>query len=560
MYAFGNRLFLSLQGSIAALGLFCLAMGASIWLENNVRGKLSEESQQTLQKQALIEKANGLVYAVVMESRGLYMADDKKRIEQFGTGLEKQLGMLTGTLTEWRGLLNDVDRDKFAELDKQAQTFISLRTQLVAGARAKGSAAAREIGDNDANRATRTAFNKALEALAVTYKDRLQELATIAANVSLIISIVQWGTLFLTCAVVLALLIWTNRVIARPFGDLAADIGRIVKGETDFTVSHNHRKDELGDIAKAIEAFRVAQAERAERRRLEREQEAGRAERQKQIEIAIAAFEAKTLARVNGMASTSEALHQAAATMSTGAEETARQAEVVSEVSTEMSQTVESLAEAGRQLADAIGGIAHGMGQASDVSAQASQLSKQTAGKFAELAKAVATIGNVVDLINSIASQTNLLALNATIEAARAGDAGKGFAVVASEVKELANQTTRATAEIAANIAHVQGVTNESIEAVESIGKTIHEMRRIAETVSDAIDSQRKATQDIAEGVALAAERTQRVTSNISGVSEAAEQNGSAAAQVLQSAGALSEAAGDIKSEMNRFLGEIRAA
>ncbi|MCZ8261541.1 MAG: methyl-accepting chemotaxis protein [Beijerinckiaceae bacterium] len=560
MYAFGNRLFLSLQGSIAGLGLLCLVLAGSIWIDNTFRTHMTAEVRDTLRKQALIEKSNALVYAVVMESRGLYMTDDPKRIEQFGGGLEKHLATLQATMAEWRGLVTDADRASFAELEKQAKAFVDLRTQLVAGARAQGSKAAREIGDNDANRATRTAFNKALETLAAGYQTRMAEMDRSLAAVAALISLAQWATMFAAGAVVLALLVWTNRVIARPFADLARDISRIGRGETEFMVSHDHRKDELGNIAKAVEGFRQAQAERAGHRRTEQAEHASRAERQRQIEAAIAAFERSALARVNTLASTSSQLTQAAATLSTGAEETARQAEVVTEVSTEMSATVDALAESGRQLAHAIGGIASGMTKASEVSAQASDLSAATAGKFSELAQAVSTIGQVVDLINSIASQTNLLALNATIEAARAGDAGKGFAVVASEVKELANQTTRATAEIGANIAHVQSVTRDSISAVEAIGKTIEEMRRIAADVSHAVEDQRRASEGIADGVVHAAERTQQVTSNISGVSEAADQNGSASMQVLQSASELSDAAAEIKSEMDRFLGHIRAA
>lgn len=560
MYAFGNRLFLSLQGSIAALGLLCLIMAACIWIENRVSATLLSETKQTLQKQSLIEKTNGLVYAVVMESRGLYMTDDKKRIEQFGGGLERHLKTLQTTMEEWRGLVGEVDQVNFQEAEKQAKIFIELRTQLVAGARAQGSKAAREIGDNDANRNTRTAFNKALEAMAEGYRNRLIEIDQTRKSVTTMVSIAQWGALLLICAVVLALLVWTNRVIARPFADLARDIGRIIKGETEFAVSHNHRKDELGHIAQAIEAFRSAQKERAERRQQERHEQARQQERQAQIEAAINAFEAKASARVIDMATTSSHLHDAAATLSTGAEETARQAEIVSEVSTEMSATIDGLATSGRQLADAIGGIASGMAKATEVSSNASMLSTETAGKFNELARAVSTIGQVVDLINSIASQTNLLALNATIEAARAGDAGRGFAVVASEVKELANQTTRATAEIAANIAHVQSVTNDSILAVQSIGETIEEMRRIAASVSEAVEGQRGATQGIADGVVHAAERTQQVASNISGVSQAAEQNGDASLRVLDSARALSAAAEDIKQQMDGFLAQIRAA
>ena len=560
MYAFGNRLFLSLQGSIAGIGLLCLALTVVLWGDEAYQRKLTSSIETTMKKQVMVEKANGLVYAIVMESRGLYMAEDAKRIELFGNGMARQLDTLKAAIADWRKLVTDADREEFAAFEKQAEGFLTLRAELLAAARAKGAKAAREIGDNDANRSARTAFNKGLEALSKRYASLITEIEAENIRKSFITTWLERLILISMAAVVLALMIWTFLVIARPFGDLRMDILRISSGDTAMVVKHCHRKDELGAFAQAIEAFRAGEVERAQRRMQEQAEIDGRVERQKRLEAAIARFEASATARVNVVAGTSGELHQAAATLSTGAEETARQAEIVTDASNEMNANIETLATAGMQLADAIAGIAGRIEHASSMSNRASDLNAETAGKFSDLASAVAAIGQVADLINSIAGQTNLLALNATIEAARAGEAGKGFAVVAAEVKQLASQTTRATADIAANIAHVQKVTDESIAAQQNIGAAIEDLRRIASEVAGAIEQQRIATGEIAANVQSAAQGTEQVSSNILGVSQAADETGQSAMKVLQSAAKLSEEAGGIKQEVERFLDEIRAA
>jgi methyl-accepting chemotaxis protein len=560
VYAFGNRLFLSLQGSIAAIGLLCLLLAGVLWQSAVYQHTLNAAVESTMKKQALVERANGLVYAVVMESRGLYMADDKARIEQFGTGLARHLDSLRQTTTEWRALIEPAERADFEAFEKQAETFATLRSSLLAAARTGGAKAARDIGDNDANRQARTGFNRSLEALSVRYKERI--LALDAENTARVFYTTWIERLILLAmgSVVLALILWSYKVITAPFGELVRAIRRISAGDTVTTVKYTHRKDELGDFAQAIEGLRLGEITRVRHQEEERVALHQRAERQQRLETAIRRFESTATARVNTVAGTSGELHQAAATLSTGAEETARQAGIVTDASHELNTNIETLAMSGRQLADAIAEIAGRIDQASAASQRASQMNEETSGKFSELASAVSTIGQVVDLINSIAAQTNLLALNATIEAARAGDAGKGFAVVASEVKQLASQTTRATAEIAASVAHVQKVTDDSLGAVQSIGLTIEDMRRIAGDVAAAIELQKAATHDIARNVQAASEGTEQVSSNIMGVSHAADDTGQSAMKVLQSAARLSEEASEIKREVESFLGEIRAA
>ena len=184
----------------------------------------------------------------------------------------------------------------------------------------------------------------------------------------------------------------------------------------------------------------------------------------------------------------------------------------------------------------------------------------QTGDTVQELANAAQKIGDVVGLIQQIASQTNLLALNATIEAARAGEAGKGFAVVASEVKQLANQTAKATDEIASQIATIQTSTDATVAAIKGVANTIAEIDQISTTIAAAVEEQGAATTEITRNTHEAARGTQEVSSNVAGVSEGANRTGEVAATVLGSADALRQQAEALRAEVTAFLTEIRAA
>ena len=176
------------------------------------------------------------------------------------------------------------------------------------------------------------------------------------------------------------------------------------------------------------------------------------------------------------------------------------------------------------------------------------------------LAESSARIGEVVNLINDIASQTNLLALNATIEAARAGDAGKGFAVVANEVKNLANQTARATDEISQQIATVQARTAEAVKAIANIVNRINEINQISVTISHSVEGQSAATNEIARNAGQAAQGTHEVSQAITGVNNSAEDTGAAAHQVLVASETLVNQAESSEQEVLSFLSGVRTA
>lgn len=219
-----------------------------------------------------------------------------------------------------------------------------------------------------------------------------------------------------------------------------------------------------------------------------------------------------------------------------------------------------AVAIATEELSTSIREIASQVAQSSGIAGQAAEDACRTDTIVQALAAGAEKIDNVIGLINTIASQTNLLALNATIEAARAGDAGRGFAVVASEVKELANQTTKATEEIAGQVSQIQKDTRHAVLAIQGIAATISEMNAIAAGVATAMEEQGAATSGIARNVQQAAQGTQVVTGNILDVKRGAGETGAAAAQVLSAARELARHSHDLGREVDNFLSGVKAA
>ena len=285
-----------------------------------------------------------------------------------------------------------------------------------------------------------------------------------------------------------------------------------------------------------------------------------RAKRQQAVDILIRDFEEKVTGALGALSASSSQMNSTAVSMSSTAEETTHQAGTVAAASEEASANVQTVAAATEEMSASVKEISRQVEQSARISNQAVSDAEGAMTAIRGLADMAQNIDNVVNIINDIASQTNLLALNATIEAARAGEAGKGFAVVASEVKALANQTARATEEIAAQISGMQRATNDSVNRIGGISKTIEEISQIASAISAAVEEQDASTQEIARNVQEAARGTSEVSSNITGVSQAAGETGAAASQVRAASGAVAEQCENLKDSVGRFLAEVRAA
>ena len=269
-------------------------------------------------------------------------------------------------------------------------------------------------------------------------------------------------------------------------------------------------------------------------------------------------FERNMKQVVDTVASAATELQSTAQGMEITAQSTSQQSMTVAAAAEEASSNVQTVASAAEELSSSISEISRQVSQSTQIAGAAVAEVDGANQKVQGLAEAAKKIGEVVALITDIADQTNLLALNATIEAARAGDAGKGFAVVASEVKNLANQTARATEEISAQIGGIQTATQDAVQAIGSIGGTIGKMNEIASAIAAAVEQQGAATQEIARNVEQAAAGTQDVSSNIVQVTQAATETGHSAGEVLVAAGELSKQSEVLGSEMKDFIVEMR--
>ncbi len=351
-----------------------------------------------------------------------------------------------------------------------------------------------------------------------------------------------------------------GRAIARPIVGMTAAMRKLANGDTAVAIPSVDRKDEIGVMAETLQVFKD---NRIEADRLAAEQETERAVKEQRtirMEGLVRGFEAKVGEMVGMVASAATELQMTAASMSSTATETDRQATTVAAAAVEASAGVQTVASAAEELTSSISEISRQVAQSAKMSSQASADAQRTDVIVQALAEGAEKIGHVVGLITNIAGQTNLLALNATIEAARAGDAGKGFAVVASEVKNLANQTAKATEEIGGQIAQIQSTTKEAVAAIRGIKQMIEDVSAIAMSIAAAVEEQGAATGEIARSVQQTAQSAQEVTSNIDGVSQAANETGAAANQVLGAAGGLSQQAEQLTAEVNRFIAGVKAA
>jgi methyl-accepting chemotaxis protein len=383
------------------------------------------------------------------------------------------------------------------------------------------------------------------------------ELATLAAA----IAATSHTTIAAAGFVVLVSIVFAGVVLRRavqPIGRLAEIMQHLAEGVRGTAVPYVDRRDEIGRVARATDVFREA-IEQREAMRLESEKdEAVRREERRRDRQALADGFATTVAEaVGALGGAAEEIARDARTLDEVARIAAERAGRAAAAVGRTDGNVAAVADAAGLLAGAIGEVEKQMHRAEEISEVAVAQAGRTHDIVHDLSSSAGRIGEIVGLINAVAAQTNLLALNATIEAARAGESGRGFAVVAAEVKELAQQTARATDQIREQIGNVQTITGTAVDAIDAIGRTVAEITGITRAIMTAVDEQAAATREISRSIDAASHDTRGVVGDIGAVDESTRGTTRAVGSMVDASDRLSSIAGRLRSEADGFVARI---
>ncbi|QQO20499.1 HAMP domain-containing protein [Bradyrhizobium diazoefficiens] len=561
----------------SALGV--LLVGAMIASQVLGNASVRETSQSALEQHEIAREAataEVAVHGMQLAVRDLRLANNAADLQKATRSLDdrqKSAGVLVEAMlrlshaAENRARMEKL-RSLAADYGKAAQQIAGVRGEALAASGADGPPRAAKLNE-DAIRIAREVtlpIAAQLDALVTEIADYASrrskeknaasaaqmrssdQLAILIGALAMFVLVGSWLMSFLT--------------IARPIRALTVAMDKLAGGDFSVVLPGLGRKDEVGDVAAAVEKFKIV-SERKAREEAEAkisQEQAAAAQRKAEMHKLADGFEAAIGEIVDTVSSAATELEASASTLTSTATRGQELTIVVAAASEEASTNVQSVASATEELSSSITEISRQVQESARVASEAVSQARTTTDRVGELSAAAARIGDVVELINTIAGQTNLLALNATIEAARAGEAGRGFAVVASEVKALAEQTAKATGEIGQQIAGIQTATEHSVGAIKDISHTIEKLSEISSTIAAAVEEQGAATQEISRNVQQAAEGTHQVSANITDVQHGASETGSASSQVLAAAQSLSGDSNRLKLEVGRFLDTVRAA
>jgi len=420
---------------------------------------------------------------------------------------------------------------------------------------------ARELVHSKQYHVFKSDIMKPIHEFYILMEKRVQGRLAAAETASSFYQILSYVSAFLLLGAMLVLAAYIYKRVIEALEGMKLAMIDVVEGKLETSNELIAREDEIGDMAKSIEVFRVNALKTKE---LEAEQEnqkiRSRAEKKEFMSNLAEQFNSSIYGIVEAVSHTSDELNATAEIMTKISQKNTDQSSSVAQTAQEATNNVQTVAKATEEIYNSIGEINTQIVKSTDATKKAVEVVSTTDKQIAILSQTSNKIGEVISMISEIAEQTNLLALNATIESARAGEAGKGFAIVASEVKALATETAKATDDISDHINEIQMATKETVTSIDEIKNVILQLEETSTTIAAAMEEQEATAQDVASNVNDAATGTEKVSSTIIEVTRASQETGEASEKVLASSKDLSQQAVSMKNEVDNFLKEIFAA
>ncbi|MFF8803161.1 MULTISPECIES: methyl-accepting chemotaxis protein [unclassified Methylobacterium] len=548
----------------AVVGLLGLV---SVGISGFALHQASQEDQRTAVTEAIWDaglQARTLAQAIehaVVQATAVYTATDTDEAKGRLSALQAALAEVERSRAPFLVAMDgQLSPERKRKLDLTVKEFVSYQTDTAELGLTISPKAALIQATDEATVKNRERMVREINALGTEVLTRLEVQRAAAAEAQ------RWATLTLltvpaialVCGLLAAFWIIVSQ-IQRPLHRLKGTMQTLAADQLDGVIPFTKRRDEIGEMAQAIQAFQITLVEK---RQLDAQAEARTTEdvrRATALAEATRAFEADTESTVADLTNSAATMQVAADTLSGTAGDTTAQAIRVANASDQSAGVIDSIAGAAEELSSSAREIEEQVRHTNEIASVALSDTRGLETTVGALSRAASEIGAVVTLIRSVADQTNLLALNATIEAARAGAAGRGFAVVAAEVKTLASQTALATDRITGQVEAIQVAADGTAGAIGSIGRTIARMNEIAAEVAAAADQQGQASQEIARAIASAAADARTVSESVGGVQEAAASNEVQATQVRNSALQVTGGAHSLQRAIETFLGRVRA-